>query len=324
MAPTAGLEKPYDLLSASPNAALDSYYLLSELSVGGVNRAENVLHTAGGKGNNLARAVSALGGRVMSLGIVGGHTGQFVVDELRREDIPTDMVWTQSETRRSSTLILTGRMETTVILDAGSRIEVEAGERFVQKIQDYASQAPYLVLTGSLPPSLPAGFYAEIVSRVKAFPGLDVCMDCSGEALRLAVDQGVQVIKVNSKEFQASFLGGEGWSLNGALDTFACLEKKGLKLLVITDGPQGAYIFPSGGSPFCVFTKVEKWVSTAGAGDTFMAGLLLGFRRGLSVEDATCYASAAAAAKLMQIVCGNLRPEDLDRFLPETNLKRLF
>jgi fructose-1-phosphate kinase PfkB-like protein len=215
-------------------------------------------------------------------------------------------------------------METTVILDAGSRIEPQAGERFVEKIQYYASQAPYLVLTGSLPPSLPADFYAEIVSRVKGFPGLEVCIDCSGEALRLAVDRGVQVIKVNSKEFQASFLGGEVWSLAGALDIFTCLEKKGLKLLVITDGPQGAFVFPAGGSPFRVFTKVERWVSTAGAGDTFMAGLLLSFRRGLSVEEATCYASAAAAAKLMQVVCGSLRQEDLEGFLPLTRLERLF
>jgi sugar/nucleoside kinase (ribokinase family) len=55
-----------------------------------------------------------------------------------------------------------------------------------------------------------------------------------------------------------------------------------------------------------------------------MAGLLLGFRRGLSIENATCYASAAAAAKLMQVVCGSLRPEDLENFLPVTSLERLF
>jgi hypothetical protein len=34
MVPAVGLEQPYDILSASPNAALDSYYLLSEMTVG--------------------------------------------------------------------------------------------------------------------------------------------------------------------------------------------------------------------------------------------------------------------------------------------------
>ena len=322
MAP-AGPEKPYDILAASPNAALDSYYILSELCVGSVNRAEKTLHTAGGKGNNLARAVSALGGRVMSLGIVGGHAGQFIVDELKRERIPNDMIRAKNETRRSSTLILSGKMQTTVVLDSGSGVETEAGELLAQKIQAYGPQAHYLVLTGSLPPSLPSHYYADIVRRVKNQPGLDICLDCSGDALRLAVAEGVQVIKVNSKEFQASFTGGEDWNLPGAMQTFACLEKKGLELLVITDGLQGAYVFSSGMAPFRVVTKVESWVSTAGAGDTFMAGMLLGLRGGLSLEAATCYASAAACAKLQQVVCGNLNLEDVDHFLASTRLEKL-
>ena len=321
MAPAAGLKGPYDILAISPNAAVDSYYLLSGLNVGSVNRAEHVLHTAGGKGNNLARAVNALGGRVLSLGIVGGHTGQFILDELRQEGIPADMVWTENESRRSSTLIAAGQMQTTVVLDSGSCVEPGAGQRLVEKIQDYAAQAPYLVLTGSLPPELPSRYYAEIVSQAKDFPGLKVCLDCSGEPLRLAVEQGAQVVKVNAKEFHSSFLGGERWNPATALEIFACLEKKGLELLVITDGPQGAYVFSSGGSPFRILTRVEQWVSTAGAGDTFMAGLLLGLGRGSSLEEAACYASAAAAAQLQQVVCGSLCREDLERFLPVTSVE---
>jgi 1-phosphofructokinase family hexose kinase len=320
----SGLKQTYDLLAVSPNAALDSYYLLSELIVGSVNRAESSLHTAGGKGNNLARAVIALGGRVMSLGIVGGFSGQFIVDQLAEESIPADMVWMEKETRRSSTLILAGQMQTTVVLDSGSSVEPEVGERLIQKIQMYADQAPFLVLTGSLPPELPASYYAEIVSRVKFTPGLNICLDCAGKALRQAVEEGVQVIKVNAKEFQSSFLEGKDWNPAEAFDIFTCLEAKGLKLLVITDGPQGAYVFSSGTAPYRVITKVERWISTAGAGDTFMAGLLLSLKRGLSLEAATCYASAAAAAQLQQVVCGSPRLADLEHFLPATSVEKFF
>ena len=114
------------------------------------------------------------------------------------------------------------------------------------------------------------------------------------------------------------------WNPNRALEIFACLEKKGLKLLVITDGPQGAYVFSDEASPFRVFTKVERWVSTAGAGDTFMAGLLMGLKRRLTLEAASCYASAAAAAQLQQVVCGSLQMEDLERFLPVTGIEKVF
>jgi 1-phosphofructokinase family hexose kinase len=321
MPPAAGSKPAYDILAISPNAAVDSYYLLPQLNVGAVNRAGHVLHTAGGKGNNLARAVNALGGRVLSLGIVGGHAGQFIIDELRREGIPADMVRTEDESRRSSTLITEGQMQTTVILDAGSLLEPGAGSRLEQKILGYADQAPYMVLTGSLPPSLPSSYYAGIVSQVKSFSGPDVCLDCSGEPLRLAVDQGVQVIKVNVKEFQASFLCGETWNPSSALEIFASLREKGLKLLVVTDGPRGAFVFSSGGPPFRVFTKVDRWVSTAGAGDTFMAGLLLGLGGGFTLEESARYASAAAAAQLLQVVCGSLVLDDLERFLLVTGLE---
>jgi len=216
-------------------------------------------------------------------------------------------------------------MQTTVILDSGSDVSIEAGDQLIYKVQAYASQAPFLVLTGSLPPSFPSSYYADIVRKVRGSPSLRVCLDCSGETLRLAVENGAQVIKINSKEFQETFSNKEAaWDLRDVYHTFGSLTKSGVELLIITDGSQGAYIFPSGDEPFRVVTRVDKWVNTAGAGDTFMAGLLLGFNRGLSIEAATCYASAASSAKLQQIVCGSLKLEDLNRFLPLTRVEKLF
>jgi 1-phosphofructokinase family hexose kinase len=299
--------------------------MLHQLNAGSVNRSDHVLHTAGGKGINLARAVVALQGQVLSLGIVGGYAGKFIVSELERECIPSDMLWTPTETRRSTSLVFSEQMQTTVILDSGSSINLDAGDQLIRKIQAYASRAPFLVLTGSLPPSFPSKYYADIVREVRGIPGLRVCLDCSGETLRLAVENGAQVIKVNSKEFQETFSKKDvAWDLRDVHRTFTSLTRSGVELLVITDGSRGAYIFPAGEEPFRVVTQVEKWVNTAGAGDTFMAGLLLGFNRGFSIEEATSYASAAASAKLQQIVCGDLRLEDVYRFLPMTRVERLF
>jgi fructose-1-phosphate kinase PfkB-like protein len=216
-------------------------------------------------------------------------------------------------------------MQTTVILESGSSVSLEAGDQLIHKIQSYASRTPFLVLTGSLPPSFPTSYYADIVRKVRGSPGLRICLDCSGETLRLAVDNGAQVIKINSKEFQETFSNQDSsWDLRDVYHTFTSLTKSGVELLVITDGSHGAYIFPAGEEPFRVFTQVEKWINTAGAGDTFMAGLLLGFNRGLSMEAATSFASAAASAKLQQIVCGDLKLEDVYRFLPVTRVERLF
>ena len=314
-------DEPFDLIVASPNAALDSYYLLPEVRVGGVNRAERSLHTAGGKGINLSRAVVGMGGRVMSMGILGGHSGRFISDEMGREKIPGDMVWTQNETRRSATFVSTSERLVTVVLDSGYHIDLTAGDQLVEKIQTYASRAPYLVLTGSLPPSLPTNYYAEIVRTVKHVKSLKVCLDSTGETLRLAVENGAQLVKINADEYQETYAKKDE-SLNPR--SISCiyqeLAKRGLELLIITDGPRGAYIYPADSKTFRVVTQVDTWVSTIGAGDTFLAGLLLAFNRGLTIESAACYASAAASAKLQQIVCGSLTIEDLNHFLTLTHI----
>ncbi|RPJ42401.1 MAG: hypothetical protein EHM21_12860, partial [Chloroflexi bacterium] len=285
---------PYDVIASSPNSALDSYYLLPHFQVGAVNRAESTYHTAGGKGNNLARAVRALGGRVLSLGIVGGYTGRFILDELAREKIPTDMVWIEQETRRSSTLISAGRMQNTVVLDTGNPTPVEVGLRLRQKIHAHALEAPYLVLTGSLPPGFPEQFYAEITRDAAEFPGLKVCLDCSGPPLLAAMEAGSAIVKVNSLEYMASLSYQSAFSLSEVLDTFECYHSRGLEILIVTDGPQGAYVFSNSQVPFQVKTTTGSWLSTAGAGDTFMAGLLLSLNRGVHLEQAAAYASAAA------------------------------
>ena len=112
----------YDVIAVSSNAALDSYYVLPGWQAGAVNRAERVYHTAGGKGINFARAFHLLGGRVLSMGIVGGHSGRFIASELAREGIPNDLVWVDQETRRSSTIIAVEEMKTTIMLDSGNQI----------------------------------------------------------------------------------------------------------------------------------------------------------------------------------------------------------
>jgi fructose-1-phosphate kinase PfkB-like protein len=214
-------------------------------------------------------------------------------------------------------------MQTTVILESGSGVDSETGNRYIELIRSYAHQAPFLVLTGSLPPGFPTAYYASIIQAVKGTPGLKVCLDCEGETLRLAVEHSPQVIKVNSKEFQVSFTGGRPWDIGEACNVYSRLKENGLELLVITDGPRGAYIFSANQPPFQVVTSVSRWVNTAGAGDTFMAALLVGLQRGLALQEATRLASAAAASKLQHVICGSLCQEDLDYFLPLTRIEYL-
>jgi 1-phosphofructokinase family hexose kinase len=313
----------YDVVVVSPNSALDSYYVLPNLSVGSVNRAQRSIHTAGGKGNNVSRAIKALGGQSLSLGILGGHAGKFVAEELDREKISYDVVWSDRETRRSSTIVVPQCTQTTVALDSGLPVSLEDGNKLIDMVCSLKCQAPFLVLTGSLPPGLNADYYAELIQRL-GYPGSPaVCIDCSGEVLKLTSQAGPAIIKVNVDEFQATFAKDKEWNWKYANDIFSRLQEYGVELLIITAGPLGAYVFHRDTSPYNVITQSHRIVTTAGAGDAFLAGLLVSLSRGGTLKQSTCFGSAAAAANLMQIVCGALNLVDVEEFLSHTSITPL-
>jgi len=321
--PTRGPGCDLDVVIVGPNLAIDSYYVLGRLSIGDVNRASQVLHRAGGKAINMARAVVALGGRALLVGLVGGRSGQFIADELRREGIAHDLVWVAGDTRRSCALIEPDRMQTTVVLETGSPCGQAARTRLTEQVLSHGNGAPYLALTGSLPPGFPAHYYRDLIRQVMDASAANVCLDSAGKALRFASVAGPKIIKVNKDEFLSAFGAQESADGAGMMRTFSQLRRLGVETLVITDGPQGAYVFSHDHDPMRVVTQVRSWVTSAGAGDAFMAGLLLALARGESLPNAAALASATAAANLQKIVCGELDRSDVERFLIETHVEAL-
>jgi 1-phosphofructokinase family hexose kinase len=312
----------FDIIVIAPNSAVDSLYVLPHLEIGHVHRALQVWHTAGGKGNNMARAVVKLGGSVLSLGIVGGTSGQLIVNELVREGIAADVTWTTTETRRCLTISSQdGSKETTVVLEAGKSVGAQARESLFAKALHYADQSPFLTLNGSLPPDFPDDYYAQIITTLKENASVRIAVDCTGEPLRLSAQAGPWLIKVNLQEFQHVFAAHQSWDWRIPADVFQSLQRVGLEYLIITDGRRGAYVFRKQVAPFRVFTTEGTLVSTAGAGDTFLAGLLLALERGQPIESAARYAAAAAVASLQQIVCGALETTDVERFLRLTQIE---
>lgn len=303
----------YDVVVVAPNPAVDSYYVLPRLQVGDVNRSYEVLHTAGGKGNNMARAVHHLGGRALSLGIVGGTSGKFIANELLREGIDTDLVWCDAETRRCSSILDSDTHEATIVLQNGAAVGQLATQALLEKVNSYRHDTSFITLTGSVPPDVPPDFYSMCVQLLAKAPAR-IAIDTSGLPLRAAIEAGAHIVKINTEEFEDTFA---PWSISQGIMVLSEFAPFGLELLIVTAGKQGAYLF-SEGMRLHVATKVENWINTAGAGDTFLAGFLLQLNAQVQLQDAVCYASAAAAANLQQVGCGFVNPQDLDKFLRHT------
>ena len=87
------------LLFVAANPSIDRLYELDELTVGEIHRPATTTAVPGGKGLNAARAAAALGGDVTAVAIVGGRSGDWIVDRLAALALDVRAIRVAGETR---------------------------------------------------------------------------------------------------------------------------------------------------------------------------------------------------------------------------------
>ena len=131
---------------------------------------------------------------------------------------------------------------------------------------------------GSLPPSAEQGYFAELIGAIRSTSRAQIVIDTAGEPLRQSIDAGVDVIKINADEFEATFdIPATDAGRIGR--KFECLQRSGLSTLIVTAGARGALVL-DGDDGFVVRAPVDHVISTVGTGDAFLAGFLTGLKRG--------------------------------------------
>lgn len=92
---------------------------------------------------------------------------------------------------------------------------------------------------------------------------------------------------------------------------------KGAKTIIIKLGSVGAYYASGNENGYAEGFKVDQVVDTVGAGDGFAAGVLTGFREGLSMKEAVRRGNAVGAIQVMSIGDNDGLPtiQELNRFM---------
>ena len=160
------------------NPALDVTHRVDAVDWGGVNRPRAVHARPGGKGLNVARTLHALGVDVLVLGLAGGVTGAGVEAALRELGVPAAFTPVAGETRRTFSVIDGGRVA--AFHEPGPEVGAAEYAEFRADYQKAVAGAEAVVLSGSLPPGLPAGTYATLIQAA----GGPAVLDTHGEALR--------------------------------------------------------------------------------------------------------------------------------------------
>ena len=245
-----------------------------------VAEEENV----GGKAVNVARWLALRGADAVCGGLLGEDNAVIFAREMLKYSITDRFARVPGATRRNEMITWPGGA-VKLNRPAFSQVKSLEGIDCLTGAEDCA----VAVVSGSLPPCCGKSFYADAVKRLKEM-GLKVVLDASGEAMRLALDAGPDLIKPNAEECEAlvGFVPKTAAEFEKATDLLR--EKAGH--VIISDGGAGAWF----DGRFSAAPKVEV-VDTTAAGDTLLAEYCWRrFGEGLDDGEAARWAVAAGSA----------------------------
>lgn len=250
----------------------------------------------GGGGINVARTVLALGEPVLAVLPVGGPTGTVLEELLERAGVPCRFIAIDGSTRESFSVTDndSGRQFRFVL--PGPVVHPPEWSRCLDAAIDAARSAQYVVASGSLPPGVPGNFYQVLATRV-ARAGSRFVLDTSGEALR-QMRHGAYLVKPSVREL-AERVGHPLPDTDSRITAARELIAGGVsELVVVSLGAEGALVV--GRDRWETVPAIPVAVANAtGAGDAMVAGLTVGFARGLDTMNAMELGIAAASASLV-------------------------
>jgi 1-phosphofructokinase len=281
------------IITVTLNPAVDQTLDLHHLTLGDTNRVQESRVDPGGKGINVSRVLQELGRESMASGLAPGSLGRFVEHSLLERGILCDFVHTRGQTRTNLTVVDESVHETTLLSYRGPEIDPRHIDTLQTKLRRYISDGDWLVVAGSIPPPIEADAYAELITLGRK-AGANTVLDADADALAAGLRGKPNLVKTNHHE--AERLLGVELNDDASLENAARdMRAAGAETAVVTAGRRGAV----------AVTEDEVWwawpppievVSSVGAGDALLAGMLYQLSVGEGIEEAMRWGTAAGAA----------------------------
>jgi len=300
------------IVTVTLNPSLDRTLRVQDLRRGEVQRALHADTDPGGKGVNVARALSAHGTPVVTVLPVGGSTGFALTAQLTEAGVDHVAVPGSSRTRANVSIVEPDGT-TTKINEPGVALTSRELAAVTEAVTDRVRPGDWVVTAGSIAPGQDPEVYAGIGAAVRA-AGARWAVDTSGVALSASLTARPDLVKPNREEL-SEVLGIELLTLTEVVE--ACrgvVNGSGLTVLCSL-GADGAVLVDRDGAWHGTGPAVRV-ENTVGAGDALLAGYL----HGLTVEGSSAaglrhgiaWATAAVATSGTGVPAPDrVRPDDV-------------
>lgn len=257
------------------NPAIDYVVHVEDMRTGDINRLTSEEIYFGGKGINVSLVLGELGIPSRVLGFVAGFTGRALEEGLSQSGLETDFVHLEKGNTRINVKIKSG--QETDLNGQGPEIDEKALAQLYRKL-DKIQDDDVLVLAGSIPGSLPADIYEDILAYM-SHKKIRTVVDAAGDLLVNVLRYRPFLVKPNHHELGEIF-GKELSSMDEIVNYARKLKDMGAVNVLISMAQNGAVLVDEYGEVRRCGVCRGTLVNSVGAGDSMVAGFIAGLAEG--------------------------------------------
>lgn len=284
-----------EIITITLNPALDVTTQTAALMPDKKLRCSPPIVEPGGGGVNVSRAIRELGGDSVAFVLLAGAAGAQYRAMLDHSGISYRVWMGEGETRSSLTVMETAAKRHYRFVFPGPAQNPGAADAVLGAIRSsIAASCHYVVGSGSLPPGLSEDFYKRLATYCRDTGRLFI-LDSSREPLKQGLTGRPFLVKLNHIEAQ-ELVGGPSLAERSAIELGRHLRARYMiDAVIITLGPDGAALV-SAHEEAHIRPPAMEVECAVGAGDSFVAALVLRLQAGASLPQACRYGVAAAAS----------------------------
>ncbi len=317
------------VLVVGQNSTWQRTYRMTELRRGTVNRVQDVLSSAAGKGANACRVLRFYGIEHELLAYAGGPTGNKFHAACVADGLLCRFTSIHNETRVCVTLIEPDRCITEIVEPAPPITPAER-TAFRQTFHDSLARASLLAIQGTAMIGENDECFREFTQTAKSH-GVPVMLDSYRTHGRLALQASPEILKINQDELgeltglPVQTIGERKLAYQHIIDQY------GVQWIVITRGPQGAEGCNGSMTVHACPAKIQP-VNTIGSGDSVTAGIIATLVRaagrfselhgdGHVFRSALAEGVVAGSANCLSLKPGHIDPEHMNTVRATVHLK---
>ncbi|MEI0608763.1 1-phosphofructokinase [Brachyspira pilosicoli] len=297
------------------NPAVDYYIDMESFEEGDLNKVNNAYTLAGGKGINVSKVLKNFNIESIALGFCGGFTGDYIKKDIKECGIKENFIYLEEATRINIKL-KTSKSESE-IAGKSPNISKEKVHELLNYIKNNIKENDILVLSGSVPNSIESSIYKDIISN--ANKNIKVILDARDEAFKIGLREKVFLTKPNKKEL-GEYFNKKIESTDDIIKYARELIKDGSKNVIVSLGKDGSVLVTEN-EVYIGNAPKGKLISSVGAGDSMVAGIVYGLSNNLSIVDSYKYAIASGSSTACSEMLTTF--ENMNKFLEKVEIKKI-